>query len=278
MKKYLKHFAVWLIIFALVLVAYVSTMIALKPETGPYKRTNTQCKTTERVFDYAEVLTDEEENSLRNMISVKEDEIGCDIVLVTISDPDYAGDSAMMNYADDFYDENMYGYNEPWGDGALYLDNFLGVGNSYSWFSTCGRVEYRYDDYMIDSLMNAVCSRVNNNHYSAYVTYIESLSRTMTTPSHGIVIPTYAIWVISALVTLIYVLVCVNWNIGKRTTSATTYVAGGHAQFPDHRDVFLYKKTTRHKISSSSSSGGGGGGGHHFSSGGHSHGGGGGRH
>ena len=281
MKKYIKHFSVLLIIFAIVLVLFVVALIKKGPdkeEKGVYERTNTECLTDERVFDYADVLSDDEEKSLRDLITEKEDEIGCDIVLVTISDPDYAGDTAMMNYADDFYDNYKYGYDAPWGDGALYLDNMLGVGNSYSWFSTSGRVEDTYSTSMINHLINGVCDRVNADPYDAYVYYINSLSATMSGEDVSMyeAIPWYAIWGVAAVVTFVYVLVCINHNVGKKTTSANTYVAGGAAQFPDRRDVFISKHTTRRTIQSNSSSGGGGG--HHTSSGGHSHGGGGGRH
>ena len=277
MKKYLKHFAVLFILFAIVLVVFIVALIMKKPnEEKVYTRTNTQCKTEERVFDYADVLTDAEEDALRQMIAEKQDEIGCDIVLVTISDPDYAGDNAMMNYADDFYDDNMFGYDEPWGDGALYLDNFLGIGNSYSWFSTCGRVENRYSSSMIYDLIDDICYNVNRDPFGSYQLYINSLANTMSSNSSlDVEIPTFAIWGVAALITLIYILVCINRNVGRKTTDANTYVAGGHAQFPDQRDVFISKHTTSRKIQTNS---GGGGGGHHISSGGHSHGGGGGRH
>ena len=278
MKKYLKHFAVLFILFAIVLVVFIVALIMKKPkEEKVYTRTNTQCKTEERVFDYADVLTDAEEDALRQMIAEKQDEIGCDIVLVTISDPDYAGDNAMMNYADDFYDDNMFGYDEPWGDGALYLDNFLGIGNSYSWFSTCGRVENRYSSSMIYDLIDDICYNVNRDPFGSYQLYINSLADTMSSNSSlDVEIPTFAIWGVAALITLIYILVCINRNVGKKTTNANTYVAGGHAQFPVRRDVFISKHTTSRKIQTNS--GGGGGGGHHISSGGFSHGGGGGRH
>ena len=103
MKKYIKHFSVLLILFAIVLVLFIVALVKKGPSNetqGTYERTNTDCLTDERVFDYADVLSDDEENSLRDLIAEKEDVIGCDIVLVTISDPDYAGDNAMMNYAD----------------------------------------------------------------------------------------------------------------------------------------------------------------------------------
>lgn len=279
MKKYIKHFSVFLIPFVMVLIALIACMILHKdtPDIG-YVRSNTQCLTEERVFDYADVLTDAEEFALRNLIAEKEDEIGCDIVLVTMSDPDVNTYYSMMNYADDFYDNNKFGYNEPWGDGALYLDNFLGVGNSLSWFSTCGRVEDKYSESMIDSLIDSVCSRVNDDPYGAYVGYIESLSRTMSYSGsiEPVEVPVSGIFGFAAIVTLIYIVVCVNRNVGKKTVTSTTYVAGGHPDFLDKRDIFLSKHTTTRRIETSSSSGGGGG--HHISSGGHSHGGGGGRH
>ena len=84
MKKYIKHFSVLLIIFAIVLVLFVVALIKKGPdkeEQGVYERTNTECLTDERVFDYADVLSDDEEKSLRDLIAEKEGEIGCDILI-----------------------------------------------------------------------------------------------------------------------------------------------------------------------------------------------------
>lgn len=274
MKNYLKHFCVLFIVIAVLLVVFAGVKIATKSDETAYTRGNTQCTETERVFDYADVLTDEEENKLRTLIAEKEDEIGCDIVLVTINDSSIASDYDMMNYADDFYDEKMYGYNDAWGDGALYLDNWA---NGYCWFSTCGRVESAYSSADIDALITYVCQIINDDPYAGYVRYVNSLSDTMS--GKGVAqIPMSIILVIAGVITLIYVIVGVVHNKGKKTTTATTYVSGGHPVFLDRRDVFSYKHTTTRHIERSSGSGGGGGGGHHTSSGGVSHGGGGGRH
>lgn len=275
MKKYLKHFSVLFIVTAVLLVIFIGVKVATQKPQTEYTRTNDQCKQTERVFDYADVLTDEEENSLRRLIAEREDEIGCDIVLVTIDDPFVSSDPAMMNYADDFYDDNMYGYDEPWGDGALYLDNWA---NGYCWFSTCGRVETEYSIQEINHLIDYVCEVINDDPYEGYKRYVESLTATMSGREVNATIPMSFILIIAAVVTLIYVIVGVAYNKGKKTTTASTYVAGGLPDFQDRRDVFLTKHTTRRHIDRSGGSGGGGGGGHHVSSGGHSHGGGGGRH
>ena len=130
---------------------------------------------------------------------------------------------------------------------------------------------------MIYDLIDDICYNVNRDPFGSYQLYINSLANPMSSNSSlDVEIPTFAIWGVAALITLIYILVCINRNVGKKTTNANTYVAGGHAQFPDRRDVFISKHTTSRKIQTNS--GGGGGGGHHISSGGFSHGGGGGRH
>jgi uncharacterized membrane protein YgcG len=273
MKKYFKHFCILFIILGILLVVFLGLKIADNSVKMEYTRTNTECTETERVFDYADKLTDEQEDKLRELIAEKEKEIGCDIILVTINDPSISSDYAMMNYADDFYDERKFGFDQAWGNGALYLDNWA---NGYCWFSTSGKVENRYSSREIDNLIDDVCATVNYDQYGAYKTYVNSLAATMTGKSNSHIPMTY-ILLLALVVTVIYVLVGIANNKGKKTTTAHTYVPGGKAVFHDTRDVFVTKHVTRRQISSGSG-GAGGGGGHHISSGGHSHGGGGGRH
>ncbi len=272
MKKYLKHFCFLFIAVGILLVIYIAVFLTKKP-AAVYVRTNAQEE--ERVFDYADKLTDEEEEALRELIAEKEVLIGCDIVLVTINDPSIDSDYAIMNYADDFYDEKKYGFNAPWGDGALYLDNWA---NGYCWFSTCGRVEDRYSSQDIDNLIEEVCLTVNYDPYGAYKTYVESLSRKMSRRGSVDSIPFTYVLGAAFIITFAYVIIGVAHNKGKKTTTANTYVEGGQPLFNDRRDIFITKHTTSRHIDRSSGGGGGGGGGHHISSGGHSHGGGGGRH
>lgn len=268
MKKFLKHFSVLFIITAILLVAFIVLSIGSDKKQVVYERGNSDAP-AERVYDYADVLTDEEEDNLRKLIAEKEDEIGCDIVLVIIDEPSVDSDYAMMNYADDFYDQNYFGYNKVHGDGALYLDNYY-IG--YCWFSTCGRVMDEYSDSEINELIDDVCEDVNYDPYNAYRTYVNSLSDTMS--GKGDQIPFGIILLVAVVVTAIYVIVGIFNNKGKKTTTASTYVAGGNPMFHDKRDIFVTKHVTKRHIESSSGGGGGG----HISSGGVSHGGGGGRH
>lgn len=283
MARYFKHFMIPFIVIGVFMVITIALRISTgKPFFGigeeiTYKRTNKESKTDERVFDYANQLTASEEKSLRDLIAESEKSCGCDIMLVTLDDASISTDSAMMNWADDFYDDLKMGYDKPWGDGCIYVDNWA---NGYVWFSTCGACEYGYSSYEIDSLIDGVCSDVNTNTYGAYVRYVNNVTKHMKRYREGGMdgIPMLYFFFAAVIVTLIYALVSIWGRKGKRTTTASTYLGNqlGQQLFTDQRDVFLTKHVTHHTISSSS--GGGGGGGHHISSGGHSHGGGGGRH
>ena len=277
MKKF-KTITILLAAIGAVLILASIGISFLKTKAIP-DRANTSCQETERVFDYADVLTTEEENSLRELIAETEPKIGCDIVLVTIEDSSLAYDYAMMNYADDFYDDAMFGWNEPWGDGALYLDNWGRDANgyAYSWFSTSGKVEYKYTDRMIDSLVDKVCAKVNDAPYEAYVTYVKTLKRDMS--SNMDVATPWAVAPIAGLIAAIaFILANLPTKAGQVTTGKQTYVKNEDVKMLNQEDTFLSKNVTHVRISTSSGGSGGGGGGHHVSSGGHSHGGGGGRH
>ena len=297
MKQYLRFFRIPFIIVGILAVATIVMTVAKSGATAVSASTNTQRTTTERVFDYADKLTDEEEEKLRSQIEKAEKDTQCDIVIVTLNESlvEYAAQyesiigpvdtsECVMVYADNFYDEHMFGYNEAWGDGVLFLDNWYreADGYVYSWMSTSGKAEDRYSSAMIDNLLDDALYYVEDNPYKAYSKMVDIFVSDMTGDSAGsaaagLLTPTY-ILIISVVIAVVFFIV--NWSSkkGKRTTTNRTYVVGGNPTFRRREDRFLYKNVTKQKIEKSSSSGGshsGGGGGHHVSSGGHSHGGGG---
>lgn len=260
------------------MLAVYGVLVYIRGEQTEYVRTNTSCKTDERVFDYGDKLTDQQEDALRRLIAKREAQIGCDIVLVTLNEP--VGDSmnALMNYADDFYDENQFGYDEAWGDGVLLVDNWYSFGdyNGDTWLSTSGRVEHKYSNAMINSLLDYVCDVVNANPYDAYTRYVNRVYEDMSGNSFAFLrLSGYLILGIAAVVTLLYLIINLSAEKGRKTTTAQTYIVSGNSYLHDKQDVLLTKNVTRRIIQTSSSGGSGGGGGHHISSGGHSHGGGG---
>lgn len=292
-KQYLHYFRFWFLIVGIMLLAALGklvfqTILASQLSGG---RSNTLAP-AERVYDYAQVLSEEEENALRAHIADCERLYKIDIVLVTVNeymgDSDDEWESAMMNYADDFYDENNYGYNQVRGDGVLLLDNWK-EGQKGSWLSTCGSAYLRFGNYEIDKVLDAVYERVETAPYQAYLAYINTTCKILKNQSaeraSGEKIPGILILVLPLAAAFSYAVVLRRPFKQKRAVSSTAYVAGGKPVLNHRADDFKNKKVSSVRISSDSSSGGSaprsssgagrGGGGSHRSSSGVSHGGGG---
>lgn len=296
MKKYIKSMAFFLIAIA-VLSVICFVIRGMKGAIGDSYVRGNHTAPAQRVYDYADVLTDSEEEKLEKLIAKREAQIGCDIVLVTLNEPlssyakayedvlGYLSESEyVMVYADNFYDEYAFGYNKPHGDGCVFVDNWdrsdSVYGYAYNWLSTSGRVESRFSKNMINRVIDDVNSRVNDNPYEAYKSYVNNIYSYMSGKgaSDRFVIPFYAVVIVSAIVAIIYLIGNLTKNVGTRTTASNTYVNGGKAKMTVMTDQFIRRSTTKRHIQRSSGGGGGGGGGHHTSAGGHSHGGGGGHH
>ena len=289
-KKYISYFKFWFLAILLLAVLLV-VLLAVRGRESAAERTNQECDTQERVFDYADVLTADQEEALRALIAEQEKRTACDIVLVTLNESlaDYAAayeeelgyltpDRYTMVYADNFYDEHKFGYDRPYGDGVLLLDNWYreADGGVYSWLSTCGRAEDRFSSSMIDSLLTEALANADQDPYGAYVKYV-NLFAEMMTESGGIPdIPVFAPLVLAVLGTVLFVESALRNHRGSKTVNLTTYVEGGKPELKRQEDIFLRKTVTkRHIERTTGSGGGGGGGGHHTSSRGVSHGGGG---
>lgn len=297
LRQYFKYFKIWFIIAGILAVITIGAAVvhALTPKPV---RGNGQ-EPTERVYDYADMLTEEEEQSLREYIAECEEKIQADIVIVTISesveydlqDPDLPEafhakevgstdwSTAMRDLADNFYDYNNYGYNKVYGNGVLLLDNSY-EGQKGSWLSTCGNVYDYFGDYEIDQALYAVDDYIDESPYRAYKNCISYVTRTMEESQESMPM-TFAPWILVGLVVaLIYAAVNLHQNKAKDTTATNQYVDGKKPKINDTRDQYLRKNVVTRRIETSSSSGGsshrsGGHGGSHRSSSGVSHGGGG---
>lgn len=290
-KKFLSYFKFYFLLIAILAVVLAALAVRKKGGTQ-FVRSNAECDTSERVFDYGEVLTEAEEESLRRLIAQREDETGCDIVLVTLDESleDYAKEyeaqlgflapyEYTMVYADNFYDEHGFGYNKRWGDGVVLVDNWYreADGRVYSWLSTCGRAEERFSSDMIDSLLDEALRNVDKDPYGAYEKYVNLFAKMMSGKG-GLAgrIPIYAPLLAAGIAAAAYIGINISSNKGTKTVAANTYVTGNAPRIKRREDLFLHKTVTRRHIErNSSGGGGGGGGGHHTSSGGVSHGGGG---
>lgn len=297
-RQYLHYFRFWFIavgvLLALVIVAGIVNSMKKNAPRGNLSAP------AERVYDYADILTDEEEEKLRGYIAKKEKEYRADFVIMTFNQPvmgpeameKYGYDSVdweenMMDIADDFWDENGYGYNSDWeGDGSILIDNRYPVkGEGGEWLSTSGRVEAAMSFWDVDDVLYAVDDYYESDPYRAYVAYIDGVCRYLN-GTGGRLVTSGAYWlgafIVSLIIALVYAFTHLQQNKAQDTVAVNAYVAGGKPVMRDSRDDFIRKSVVRRRIETSSSSGGGrsggGGGGHHVSRSGASHGGGGHRH
>lgn len=288
MKRFVQIFKIPLIIFVVFLVAGIACKIITNNRPMvEFERNNSQC-TTERVFDYADKLTDEEENVLREKISLAEESCGTDIVVVILDQSleEYAKSyeskigpvepyQYTMVFADNFYDENAFGYNKPHGDGILFVDNWYreSDGGVYSWISTSGRAMDEMTTEDIEFNLELALENVEEDPAYAYGRVVELVADDL---NPNILLGDGLGGIISVLVGLvaglIFFLVNFGGKKGKKTVPSRAYVKSGKANITERQDIYLTKTITKRKIETQTRSGGGGG---HVSAGGHSHGGGG---
>ncbi len=290
MREYFRYFK-WVFIVIAVLVLILGGVKGVQKAAsamGKHERTNTECSTTQRVFDYADVLSDAEEKKLEELIARRESQTGCDIVLVTLFEsleeyareiePDVPYNQFVRIFAEQYYEENNFGYNKPNGDGVILVDNWFreADGKIHTWFCTTGIVKDAYSDADIDSILDDVYLYVEDNPYRAYKTYVNEFYRHMTGKRFlNLNLPGW-LPILAGIIALV-IFIPANWKSGSgsKTTTAATYLNGGVEHFSNKQDIFLRKSVTKRHIDTSSSSGGHSGGGSSGGGGGGSHGGGG---
>ncbi len=289
MRDYINFFKIPFIFVGILAVITLVVTIANggSEEVVIMERTNTECTTTERVFDYADVLTDSEEDSLRERIAIKETETQSDIVIVTLNESlvEYAAQyedvigavpisQCVMVYADNFYEENRFGYDRPVGDGTLLLDNWYREedGKIHSWMLTSGRVIEAFSESDIDYVLNYSLEVVEDSPYEAYCRYVDTYADYYNIYYGDLEIPFIFTAGFALLVAGIFFLVNIIGKKGKSTVNQATYVVGGRPTLRWKEDRFIRKSVSKVKINTDSNSSGGG---RHTSAGGSSFGGGG---
>lgn len=288
-KQYLRYFRLWFIAVA-VLAAICAVLGAVRFLESRKGRANNEAP-AERVYDYADVLTDAEEEQLRRYIAEKEKALRIDIVLVTISQPVQGAaakeqygyrsvqwEDNMQDIADDFWDDNRYGYNKGFnGDGILLLHNWY-EGQNGEQLATSGKVEKNLSIHDLHAILYAVDDYYETDPFRAYLAYVDAVEGLLNRSSvHslagglGIIVP--------LITAVIYAAVHLVQKQAQNTTAVNAYVQGGKPEMNRRSDDLLRKTVATRRIQTSSGSGGssgrssGGGGGHHVSRSGASHGG-----
>ncbi len=237
-----------------------------------------------RVVDNADLMTDSQEAELLEKLNSIYNEQQFDCVVVTVKDTEGKSD---MEYADDYYDYNGYGYGEN-HDGCLML---IRVSSDYDrnvWISTTGYGITALTDYGINYLLDEIVPHFKEgDYYQGSVVYASLVSefvdearsekpydvnhRKKNVNNYFTAIGVSLIigLVIAAIITFS---VKAKYKPVKFNRGASNYLVDGSMNMKASYDNFLYSTVSRTKIESSSSSGGSS---THSGSSGTSHGGGG---
>lgn len=257
------------------------------------------------VIDDAGLLTDIERNELEEKAKSLRSTYEMDVVILTV---DTLNGKSAQNYADDYYDENGYGYGNDYS-GILFL---LAMEEREWYISTCGDAIYAFPDYGLDRLGELVVPDLSGgDYYNAFVRYLDALPSYFEEygegqpmdghgepnynpdpyspnrreeivyyqPKHQVNIAVSLLLGVVAAVIVILVM-CSTMNTRRRQSGAANYLKPGSYHLYNHQDLFLYSRVSKVRRQENNGGHGGGrsGGSHvHRSSGGRSHGGRGGR-
>lgn len=237
-----------------------------------------------RLADNAGLLTDTEQSELLEKLNEISERQQVDVVVVTA---DTLDGKTPMDYADDFYDYNGYGFGAE-HDGILLL---VSMEDRDWWISTCGFGITAITDDGIDYISDKFLTYLKDENYAkAFSTYAELCDEFIAQaktgkPYDGDNMPkqpfeTLKWLLISMGIGLVVALIVTGSMKGKlksvkQQSAAADYVKANSMYVTESRDMFLYNTVTRtEKPKSSSSSGGSS---THSSSSGQTHGGGGGK-
>ena len=215
--------------------------------------------TSLKVYDYAQVLSVEEELNLKKEIDLFIANHNMDMALVTVK---YHEKIDTMNYADDFYDYNGFGIGNN-HDGLIFVIDFT-FGYTDIWMSTTGKAIQMYTDSRIDSILDSVAAQKNNGYYKMFNTFVKRSNEfaNMGIPSYGTKekgqINWLYIFILSSVIPSIIILILIGKNkMVKVATHATQYLVKNSVVINKRSDRFITTHTTSVRINDSSSSGGG---------------------
>lgn len=257
----------------------------------------------ENVIDKAELLDWDEQDLLEEKADELWDSCHLDVAILTV-DSTYG--ESVQTYADDYYDENSFGYGSD-NSGILLL---LCMDTREWYITTCGEAIYIFTDYGLEQMGDQMLPYLaQGSYYDAFDVWLDSIPEYYEAfldgaPIDGYVAPDayepiggdeiihylpdvrpnyfanflIALAIGAAVAGIAVLIMRSSMNTAKRQANAVDYIKAGSYQVNVHRDMFLYRQVTKTSKPDNSSHGSSGGGSSvHRSSSGASHGGRGGR-
>ena len=239
-----------------------------------------------KVYDYANILTADEENEIYDDIISFIEKYNIDMVFLTDSFS-YSEEIQNDDFAQDFYDYNDFGINYEHYDGVIIFRN-ANPSDPYYLVRFFGDAQLYYNQTRLDVLLDDIYSLFHSDKYVLGMKKVISIissdidrgipesNSNKYVDNMGILrsyyrVPMIPCLICSSIITLISMIILVAKNkMVRKATTASEYMNKNSITYSQHTDQFTHSHTTHYTVSSSS----GGGGSHIGSSGGGSFGGG----
>ena len=230
----------------------------------------------EKIYDFADLYTDEEEKNLYSAVYDYTQRRNLDLVIVTIND----NFESTQEYADDFYDYNNFGYGTD-RDGLLFL---VDMENRYVYISATGGAMSLYPDVECNMITEQVYTYFSDqNYYDGTYQMIKTLDTYYEISYNDSNIDEYKyntadvnylyVFIFATVCTIIGIVILIKRNdLVKVATTSEEYYDKGSIGVHRIKDVVIGHHVTKHAIQRDTGSHGGGfSGGGHISSSGSSH-------
>lgn len=228
----------------------------------------------EKIYDFSNVLTEEEKKELKSLIDDYITKTKMDMVILIDSLP-YVLDSENEDYTVDFYDYNDFGIDFENYSGVILFRNTYET-NPYFNVYMFGNAQLYYSYERSENMLDAIYSDLKNKNYldgfssfiDIYKNYykqgIPSEYKDYYIDSMGYLkkkynIPWLIAFIVSTFVTIITLTIMVNKNrMVKKDTKATEYLNNASINYAKRNKTLISSHTTHYTKSDLSSSGGGG--------------------
>jgi len=214
-----------------------------------------------KVYDYANLLSQEEIDTLQGEAITLALQHQLDIIIATI---DNAENKSSRQYANNFYDDNDFGYDFAEKSGILLL---IDMDNREVYILGNGSGADIFPDSIIDLMTEKIAPHLTaGNYMKACQTFLGQVSARINTDNHSVnIIQQQLIYLgISLVVAIIAVVLMISSQKTKVTANGHTYMTNNKYNLRSSHDHFTRTTTVKRKIetqSSSSSNGGSSGGG-----------------
>ncbi len=243
----------------------------------------------DKIYDFEDILTSNEENKLKDLIDEFEEETGFEFIILS---DDVINYNELINetYATDFYDYNDFGLDDEYYSGVIFFRN--NNENKYYGIWCFGDAQFYFpnEDRLNDVLDSIYGDMIRGNYYEAITYTLEELTyyHSIGIPNsmkyyeldeYGMLVKTFnphfiIVSLISIVITAIYISILIGKNkMVSKASTAYDYLDKSSIVYTRKDDQFLHSRTTSYSISTSSGGGSGGVSSRGSSGGGHSGGG-----